>query len=67
MLLPLACAQMSIFIQNRVRDQNTSVFTVELFRKSGFSIQLRQLKIKRYIKVKLNRAMNIRNNLVNLL
>lgn len=37
MLLPLACVQMSIFTQNRVRDQNTSVFTVELFRKRGFS------------------------------
>lgn len=66
MLLPLACDQMSIFTQNRVRDQNSSVFTVELFRKRGFSYIAKTIK-DQYIKVKLNRAMNIRNNLVNLL
>lgn len=44
MLLQLACVQMSIFTQNRVRDQNTSVFTVELFRKRGSSYTAKTIK-----------------------
>lgn len=44
MLLSLACVQMSIFTKNRVRDQNTSVFTVELFRKRGFSYTAKTIK-----------------------
>lgn len=44
MSLPLACVQMSIFTQNRVRGQNTSVFTVELFRKRAFSYTAKTIK-----------------------